>query len=87
MAGPLPLRGPQGERERKMVSRETEIPAAINITFQRDAVGRHIEAVRQIMNYRPAGEEALAATRVSPGVAAILTSTSLSGFSVHAWVT
>jgi hypothetical protein len=38
-------------------------------------------------DYRPAGKEALAAIRVSAGVAAILTSTSLTGFSVQACVT
>jgi hypothetical protein len=38
-------------------------------------------------NYRLAGDAALAATRVSVGVAAILTSTSLTGSSVQACVT
>ena len=37
--------------------------------------------------YRLAGDAAVAATRLSAGVAAILTSTSLTGFSVQAWVT
>jgi hypothetical protein len=39
------------------------------------------------IGYRPAGDGALAATLVSAGVAAILTSTSLTGLLVQARVT
>jgi len=58
--------------------------AAAGITFY-SAAGRGY--AKACADHRAAGDGALVATRVSAGVAAILTSTSLTGWSVQARVT
>jgi hypothetical protein len=63
--------------------------AAINIIFHQryDEGAWSTWRCEYAPDYRLAGDVALAATLVSAGVAAILTSTSLTGFSVQARVT
>jgi hypothetical protein len=66
---------------------EIAVPSTSHFNCRYDEEGLVGERTRKCADYRFADDEELAATLVSAGVAAILTSTSLTGFSVQAWVT
>ena len=67
--------------------RKRKFRDAINITFDRQWDHNSGSGGARAPDHRLAGDGVPAAIRVSAGVAAILTSTSLTGFSVQACVT